>query len=132
MTPRSSTGTPPTSDAGGLFIVDNAPGGRTGHEYLRQQVSPAPSKNTQTFLLVGRKINWSAIDSMRSVDKGTSEKHLQEIYGRRNDIAHAADRIGRSRRAITTDEERGHIERAKEIIEVLDQHLNDLGHAERP
>ncbi len=99
--------------------------------HLRQQASPAPSKITQTFLLVGRKIKWSAIDSMRGVDKGTSEKHLQEIYGRRNDIAHAADRVGRTRRVITTDEVRTHIGRAKEIIEALDQHLTDVKRAEQ-
>jgi len=75
------------------------------------------------FALVGRPIKWAAIDNLRGLDKGQSERDLDEIYRRRNQIAHAADRSGRTRREITADEVRGYVLKARRVIEALERHL---------
>lgn len=92
--------------------------------HIESMASPSPSQIGRVFSMVGRPIKWGVIDSFRGVAKGDSEKDLSALYARRNQIAHSADRTGRSRRAITADEVRGHVTRAREIVEALERHLN--------
>ena len=91
--------------------------------HIQSIASPAPSQIGLVFSLVGRPIKWSAIDTHRGVDKGRSEADLASIYERRNQIAHAADRNGGTRRAITAQEVHDHVLKAREIVEALEEHL---------
>jgi hypothetical protein len=85
--------------------------------------SPAPAQIGKVFSLVGRPIKWGTVDNFRGEEKGQTERDLDEIYRRRNQIAHAADRDGRTRRAITADEVHGYVDRARSVIEALEKHL---------
>lgn len=92
MTRRSSTGNPPASDAGGLFIVDNAPGGRSCHEYLRQWCEIAAGIDVATgYFDIGALLDldgdWQRVDSIRilmgdEVSGRTKAKILEGIRQR--------------------------------------------------
>ena len=91
--------------------------------HVQAMASPSPGQIGQVFALVGRPIKWGVIDNSRRVDKGQSESALTEIYARRNQIAHSADRGGRSRRTIAADEVRGYVDSARSIVEAIERHL---------
>ena len=94
--------------------------------HLQEQASPSSFKVAQVFLLVGRKVSWPAIDKARDVERGTTEAELDALYARRNQVAHAADRVGRSRRAITPEEIEAWISSARSIVTTIDAHLETL------
>ena len=94
--------------------------------HLREQASPSQFKVAHVFSLVGRKISWPAIDNARRVEKGTTVAELDALYARRNQIAHSADRVGRSRRTITPDEIEAWIDSARSIVTAIDAHLETL------
>jgi hypothetical protein len=91
--------------------------------HIEGMASPASGQIGQVFALVGQPIKWPAVDNHRGLEKGQSERDLDEIYRRRNQIAHAADRSGRTRRTITADEVRGYVSKARSVIEALEGHL---------
>jgi len=94
--------------------------------HIENMASPSSGQVGQVFALVGRPIKWAVVDDLRQVEKGQSARDLDEIYGRRNQIAHAADRAGRSRRGIEADEVRGYLTRARSVVEALDRHLASM------
>ncbi len=92
-------------------------------DYLHELASPAPLKIGVTFSTVGVKVPWAAIDQARGRERGTSEKDLNDLYKRRNLIAHQADRKGSTQSRITREEVEGHLERMTAIIEALEANL---------
>jgi hypothetical protein len=91
--------------------------------HIEGMASPASGQIGQVFALVGRPIKWPVVDNLRGLEKGQSERDLDEIYRRRNQIAHAADRSGRTRRTIKADEVRDYVSKARSVIEALEGHL---------
>ena len=92
-------------------------------EYLAREASPSPSKIGIVMATVGKERFWARIDSRREVKRGTSEKDLDQLYERRNRIAHAADRMGSGRALLTVVEVEEHYSNAKEIVEALEAEL---------
>jgi hypothetical protein len=87
---------------------------------VRNIASPAPAQIGQAFGVVGQKKLWKRIDSRRKVASGNSEKTLDRLYERRNQIAHSGDRVGRGRATISSTEVRGDLKCLVEIVEALD------------
>lgn len=87
---------------------------------VRQIASPAPAQIGEAFGIVGEKKLWKRVDSHRKVSAGSSEKTLDDLYERRNRIAHSGDRVGRGRATISGDEVRGDLECLFEIVEAID------------
>ena len=52
--------------------------------------------------------------------RGASEKDLEELYRRRNRIAHAGDRVGAGRANLDIAEVEKHYTNAKAIVEALE------------
>jgi hypothetical protein len=89
---------------------------------VREQASPTPSVIGELFSMVGHsKGLLAAVDSERKVPKGTSAGELDQMRDRRNRIAHAGDRQGRSRASIEASESDAHISAAREIVKALER-----------
>ena len=92
-------------------------------DYLEREASPSPSKIGIVMATVGKEKFWPAVDNRRGKRKGTSERELEQLYRRRNRIAHAGDRVGAGRAMLDTDEVEQHLANAKEIVEALEAAL---------
>lgn len=92
-------------------------------EYLLGEASASPSKIGIVFSTVGKRGFWKAVDSRRSVARGTSERQLEELASRRNRIAHTGDRVGYKRASLTIEEVDAHLRHAKEIVTALESEL---------
>jgi hypothetical protein len=94
-------------------------------EYLREHASAAPSQIGEVFSTVGcwKKGTWDRVDTRRAVGKGRSVQQLQDLYERRNRIAHTGDRSGRGRAQLTLSEAQAHLENATSTMEALDKEL---------
>lgn len=87
---------------------------------VRNIASPAPAQIGQAFGIVGQKKLWKQVDSQRKAAAGDSEKALDRLYERRNQIAHAGDRVGRGRATISTAEVSGDLASLVEIVDAID------------
>jgi hypothetical protein len=92
-------------------------------EYLDREASPAPAKIGVVFSTVGKKGFWAQLDQARSVPKGRSTEQLQDLYARRNLIAHTGDRKGRGRASLSLSEVDSFAENAKSIVAGLEKVL---------
>lgn len=89
-------------------------------EVRRRVASASPSQVGVAFSIVGERDLWKRVDHHRKVSKGSSERALQRIYERRNQIAHAGDRKGHGRATITADEVESDLNCILEIVSALD------------
>jgi len=87
---------------------------------VRRIASPSPSQIGAAFGIVGQKKLWKRVDSRRKVGPGRSEKRLDDLYERRNRIAHNGDRVGHGRAAISVDEVSNDLDRLVEIVDAID------------
>lgn len=87
---------------------------------VRQAASPAPAQIGEAFGIVGQKKLWKRVDSQRKVGTGSSEKILDDLYDRRNRIAHNGDRVGHGRATISVDEVGSDLKCLVEIVEAID------------
>ena len=87
---------------------------------VRRLASPAPSQIGQVFGIVGEKTLWKRVDKRRDVPPGSSEKALDRIYERRNQIAHQGDRLGQGRATITIEEVVSDLQCVASIMDALD------------
>lgn len=88
---------------------------------LRQQASAAPNKVGIVFSTVGVSELWRKVDTSRGVKKGTSVLQLETLANRRNDIAHAADRSGSGRAALSGADVEAFYKNGQQIVEAIDQ-----------
>lgn len=97
-------------------------------EAVKEQASTSPSRMGQVLGMIGID-KWSRkLDEDRKVPKGTSEKQLKVLTDRRNQIAHAADRVGSGRATLTTDETTEYLEQVKSIAESLEKVIDGAMH----
>lgn len=88
--------------------------------YIRENSSTAPKKVGELLSLIGVK-NWTkALDSRRRLPPRTTESQLDALTDRRNRIAHAADRKGRSRNKLTINQARDYIAQVDSIVDALE------------
>jgi hypothetical protein len=87
---------------------------------VRNIASPAPAQIGQAFGIVGQKKLWKRVDGRRKVAAGDTEKTLDRLYERRNQIAHNGDRVGRGRAAISSAEVTGDFENLVAIVDAID------------
>jgi hypothetical protein len=87
---------------------------------VRNIASPAPAQIGKAFGIVGQKKLWKRVDARRKVAAGGSEKTLDRLYERRNQIAHTGDRIGRGRATISSAEVSADLECLVEVVDALD------------
>ncbi|MDD9994997.1 MAG: HEPN domain-containing protein [Dehalococcoidia bacterium] len=94
-------------------------------DHIRENSSTAPNKIAQVLSTVGVQ-NWlKRVDVARNVSKGKTIQELEAITKRRNRIAHTADRQGRGRASIASEEVRGHIETIKSVVVATEAMLSD-------
>lgn len=91
--------------------------------YLEQEASPDPAKIGIVFSTVGKKEVLKQVDSHRGVPKGRSADQLRALYHRRNRIAHAGDRKGHGRAALSLREVEQFSANARAIVEALEATL---------
>ena len=96
-------------------------------DHIRLESSTAPNRVGKVLSIIGVN-NWSRqVDRIREVGSGTTESELLQITRRRNLIAHTADRKGRGRASIQSEEVQRQIETIKEVVQaiekVLDRHF---------
>lgn len=91
-----------------------------GAEVRRRMTSASPSQIGIAFSLVGEKDLWRRVDAHRNAKKGASAAALERIYERRNLIAHAGDRKGHGRAAITVEEVEADLDCVLGIVDALD------------
>lgn len=89
-------------------------------QYLEQTASPSPSQIGEVMATVGKRNFWNAVDARRGVNRGTSCRQLEQLYARRNRIAHSADRAGAGRATLDVADVEAHLANAKSIVETLD------------
>lgn len=86
---------------------------RVVQPWVQDKASTNPDALGQLLSSVGAR-NWAKqVDNQRGVSPGESVRQLHEISNRRNSIVHAADKIGRTRRADLT------LEQATAMVSVL-------------
>ena len=90
-------------------------------EYIRETSSTAPSAIGKVLSTVGMQDWAKGVDNARSVPKGTTVRELEEITGRRNQIAHSADRKGRGRAAIEPEEVKQHLDTIRSVVGAIDE-----------
>ena len=101
-------------------------------DVVRQAASPAPTQVAKILKLAGVKDLWGEVDRIRKVEHGTSRAQLQHIVDRRNRIAHASDRVGRSRARVSVEEARDAIRHARGIALAIERTSSvQLGLAEQ-
>lgn len=89
-------------------------------EHVREAASPAPSSIGMLFSMVGQPGIWQRVDKHRKLPKASSERNLEEVYARRNKIAHTGDRIGQGRAVIGADEVEDALAEIEDIVGALD------------
>ncbi|HEY3213902.1 MAG TPA: HEPN domain-containing protein [Actinomycetota bacterium] len=94
---------------------------RVLEEHVRREASPAASQVGVVFAVVGQEKVLSRVDTARKVGEGTSARELDRLYRRRNLIAHASDRSGRSRAEIKRADVEAMLTSAEEIVAALDK-----------
>lgn len=93
--------------------------------WVREHASTAPNIVGELLALVGLEKPHSKLDAARKVAKGTTEADLKQVTDRRNRIAHAGDRKGHGRAAITLDEVRAHLDALESIVSAIEDVLGD-------
>jgi hypothetical protein len=89
-------------------------------EAIREMSSTAPSSIGKVLAIVGFQ-GWSRkVDGARKVEDGTTERELERLTGRRNRIAHSADRKGQRRATIDLAEVEIYITLSKSVVSALD------------
>lgn len=89
-------------------------------EAIRETSSTAPSSIGKVLAIVGFQ-GWSRkVDGARKVEDGTTERELERLTGRRNRIAHSADRKGQRRATIDLAEVEIYITLSKSVVSALD------------
>lgn len=91
--------------------------------YLESEASSHPDKMGMVFSVVGQKVNWDAIDSVRKVPKRTSRDQLIALTDRRNRIAHTGDRKGAGREPLSIEEAQGHLDNVRSVVLELEKGL---------
>lgn len=93
-------------------------------DHLRETSSTAPNKIGFVLSTIGVKGGWSKqVDSLRSVEPGTTVRELDDITERRNRIAHSADRKGRGRMSSKLKEVEQQIAAIQEVVYALEELL---------
>jgi hypothetical protein len=87
---------------------------------VRRMASPAPSQIGIVLGVIGERELWKRVDKARGTGRGRSEKQLETIYERRNQIAHQGDRSGRGRASITVAEVEADLQCIADIVSALD------------
>jgi hypothetical protein len=90
-------------------------------EHVRREASAAASSVGLMFSIVGDEKVLGKVDGHRKVPSGTSTKELDRLYRRRNLIAHANDRSGRSRAEIKKADVEDMLKSAEGIIRALEK-----------
>jgi hypothetical protein len=93
--------------------------------YIRENSSTAPNKVGEMLSLIGVKKWTNEIDKRRKTSPETTVRQLQAITDRRNKIAHAADRQGRSRGTLTIKQVKDYIAQVNDIVDALEDLLKD-------
>ena len=94
-------------------------------EYIRRTSSTAPNSIGFVLSTIGVKDWATKVDTLRSVDKGTTVRELDEITKRRNRIAHTADRKGRGRAPAKLEEIGKQVVTLKEVVDAIDEILKE-------
>lgn len=89
--------------------------------HVEELASLAPSQIGRAFDLVGEQQILRRVDKRRDVKIGTTVERLDRINARRNKIAHTADRAGRGRANLTTEEVRSDLDELVAVVETLEQ-----------
>lgn len=88
--------------------------------WVREKASTKASQVGLMLRAIGVE-NWAArVDEQRHVKKGDTVAFLDRITDRRNRIAHAADRVGRGRAALTIAEVRFDLHALESVIEAIE------------
>lgn len=90
-------------------------------EHVRREASPAASSVGQMFSIVGHDKVLAKVDGCRQLSSGASSRELDRLYRRRNLIAHANDRSGRSRAQIKRTDVETMLTSAEEIVSGLEK-----------
>jgi hypothetical protein len=90
-------------------------------EHVRRDASPAASSVGMMFSIVGQEKVLARVDVQRKLSSGTSSEELDRLYRRRNLIAHANDRSGRSRAEIKRTDVETMLTSAKEVVSSLEK-----------
>jgi hypothetical protein len=90
-------------------------------EHVRRDASAAASSVGLMFSIVGHDKVLARVDGQRKLASGTSSKELDRLYRRRNLIAHANDRSGRSRAEIKKADVEEMLKSAEAIIRALER-----------
>jgi hypothetical protein len=90
-------------------------------EHVRRGASPAASSVGLMFSIVGHDKVLAKVDGHRNLGSGTSSKELDRLYRRRNFIAHANDRSGRSRAEIKRTDVETMLTSAEEVVSGLEK-----------
>lgn len=90
-------------------------------DHVRREASPAASSVGLMFSIVGYDKVLAKVDGHRSESSGVSSKELDRLYRRRNLIAHANDRAGRSRAQIKKTDVETMLTSAEAIVSGLEK-----------
>jgi hypothetical protein len=90
-------------------------------DHLEGKASAAPDGIVHVFRIVGKNVSWTAVDDRRRTSRGRSKRQLADLYKRRNQIAHRADRVGSGRAHLAIDEAESYVVNTTEIIVALDR-----------
>jgi hypothetical protein len=90
-------------------------------QHVRRGASPAASNVGLMFSIVGQDKVLTRVDGRRSKVAGTSSKELDRLYRRRNLIAHANDRSGRSRTEIKRTDVESMLTSAEQVVAALEK-----------
>ena len=90
-------------------------------EHVRREASPAASSVGLMFSIVGHEKVLAKVDGHRHLSSGVSSKELDRLYRRRNLIAHANDRSGRSRAEIKRTDVETMLTSAEAIVSGLEK-----------
>ncbi len=93
---------------------------RVVEEKIRETSSTAPNRIGEVLGIVGVQ-DWSKkVDPVRKVAGGTTVRELDRLTGRRNRIAHSADRTGQRRATIDLAEAESYITLTKSVVGALE------------
>lgn len=93
---------------------------RIVERYVRENSSTSPTKVGELLALIGVEKWAQQLDRRRRVPNGTTVEQLTAITERRNKIAHAADRKGRSRGTLAIQQVRDYIAQADSIVNAVE------------
>jgi hypothetical protein len=90
---------------------------------IRETASTASNQIGILLAMLGVE-NWARkADAFRSVRRGETVRHLEELTARRNRIAHEGDRRGYGRSRITVDEATGYVEVVEDVARAIESVL---------